>query len=153
MQTLSPDGRAIFWAIMSSLGATVMTLAVHEIAFSMDSRMIVFWRCFLMLLLLTPLLLVGGVPLRVTRPWLHILRGLLMAGALNCGFYALAHLPVAKATVLFFLAPAFTTLLAWPVLGERVRARRLAAVLAVFAAVRWQWLGGDDETSPGPRHS
>ena len=137
MQPLSPDSRAIFWAVMSSLGATAMTISVHELAFSMDSRMIVFWRCFLMLLLLAPLLLLAGAPLRVTRPWLHILRGLLMAAALNLGFYALAHLPVAKATVLFFLAPAFTTLLAWPILGERPRARRLAAVLAGFVGAQF----------------
>ena len=110
-----------------------MTVSVHELAFSMDSRMIVFWRCLFMLLLLAPPMLVfGGAHLRITRPGLHILRGLLMAAALNLGFYALAHLPIAKATVLFFLAPAFTTLLAWPILGERVRARRLAAVLAGF---------------------
>ena len=137
MQAFSPDSRAIFWAIMSSLGATAMTISVHELAFSMDSRMIVFWRCFLMLLLLTPMLLIGGVSLRITRPGLHVLRGLLMAAALNLGFYALAHLPIAKATVLFFLAPAFTTLLAWPILGERPRARRLAAVLAGFVGAQF----------------
>ena len=134
---ISSNNRAIFWAIASSLGATAMTISVHHLGASMDSRMIVFWRCFLMLTLLTPLFLLTGAPLRITRPGLHLLRGLLMAAALNQGFYALSHLPVAEATVLFFLAPAFTTLLAWPILGERVRARRLAAVLAGFIGAQF----------------
>ena len=109
-----------------------MTVSVHELAFSMDSRMIVFWRCLLVLLLISPALLLRPENIRITKPRLHIMRGLLMAGALNLGFYALAHLPVAKATVLFFLAPAFTTLMAVPILGEKVRIRRLMAVLVGF---------------------
>lgn len=95
--------------------------------------MIVFWRCLLIVLLLAPVMLVRGRELRVVHLRLHIYRGLLMAAALLLGFYALAHLPIAKATVLFFLAPAFTTVMAWPLLGEKIRLPRIMAVIVGFA--------------------
>ena len=110
-----------------------MTVCVHELATSMDSRMIVFWRCLLIILLLAPVVLVQGRGMRVVKLRLHIYRGLLMTAALHLGFYALAHLPIAKATVLFFLAPAFTTVMAWPVLGEKFRLPRILAVVVGFA--------------------
>ncbi len=73
--------------------------------------------------------------LRVRRPWLHILRGLLVMCA-NMGFFlALATLPVAETTALFFVAPLFITALAVPVLSEKVGPLRWAAVLTGFLGV------------------
>ena len=133
MVSFSAGARAASWAVVSCVGATIMTVCVHELASSMDSRMIVFWRCLLIVLLLTPVMLVRGKELRVVHLRLHIYRGLLMTAALHLGFYALAHLPIAKATVLFFLAPAFTTVMAWPLLGEKIRLPRIIAVIVGFA--------------------
>lgn len=66
---------------------------------------------------------------------LHTLRGLLLVAA-NMGFFlALATLPLADATALFFAAPIFITLLSIPFLGERVGPLRMAAVVFGFAGV------------------
>lgn len=132
MKLRSPDSRTIFWAIASSVGATATTIAVHDLAMSMDSRMVVFWRCLFILLLLLPIFIAGGRELRITSLWSHVLRGILLTVALHLGFFALSHLPVAKATALFFLVPAFATLMAGPVLGEAVHFRRMLAVLVGF---------------------
>ena len=73
--------------------------------------------------------------LRTRRPWLHVLRGLMIVGA-NMGFFtALAVMPLADATALFFVAPLFITLLSIPFLGETVGARRIGAVLVGFVGV------------------
>ena len=48
-------------------------------------------------------------------------------------FYAMAHIPIAEVTALGFTAPIFTTIGAALFLGERVRARRIGAVLVGFA--------------------
>jgi len=61
-------------------------------------------------------------------------RGLLGTAGLYCVYSALAGLPLAAATVVQYLHPTFTALLAWPLLGERLNGRvLLAAVLG--------WLG------------
>ena len=78
----------------------------------------------------------GGWPaLRTRTPGLHLLRGLLVVLA-NMTFYAaVAMMPLAQATALFFVAPLFITLLSIPLLGERVGAMRLGAVCVGFLGV------------------
>lgn len=73
--------------------------------------------------------------LRTQQPGLHILRGLLIVAANMTFFAALAVLPLADATALFFVAPLFITLLSIPLLGEQVGVRRLSAVVVGFAGV------------------
>ena len=77
----------------------------------------------------------GFSSLRTDRIWLHLLRGLCIVGANMAFFAAIAVIPLADATALFFVAPLFITLLAIPFLGERVGARRLGAVAFGFLGV------------------
>lgn len=73
--------------------------------------------------------------MRTNRPWLHALRGLLIVIANMTYFVALAVLPLADATALFFAAPLFITILLIPVLHETVGPMRLTAVPVGFAGV------------------
>lgn len=73
--------------------------------------------------------------LRTRNPWLHATRGLLIVVANMTFFIALAVLPLADVTALFFVAPLFITLLSIPLLGERVGPLRLGAVAVGFAGV------------------
>ena len=78
----------------------------------------------------------GGVSLlRTDQPGLHLVRALLIVIANMTFFAALAIMPLGVATALFFVAPLFITLLAIPVLGERVGPHRLGATLVGFAGV------------------
>ncbi len=78
----------------------------------------------------------GGVrQLKTDRPGLHVLRGLLIVIANMAFFAALAALPLATATALFFVAPLLITLLSVPFLGETVGPRRMAAVIVGFLGV------------------
>jgi drug/metabolite transporter (DMT)-like permease len=61
----------------------------------------------------------GLAPLGNNRPLL-LLRGVLGCGALGCVYYSLTHLPLAEATVIQFLHPTFTAILAVFLLRERV---------------------------------
>ncbi len=73
--------------------------------------------------------------LKTATPGLHLLRGLLVVFA-NMTFYAaVAVLPLAQATALFFVAPLFITLLSIPLLGEKVGPLRLTAVTVGFLGV------------------
>ena len=73
--------------------------------------------------------------LRTDQPWLHALRGMMIVIANMTYFVALAVLPLADATALFFAAPLFITLLSIPILREKVGPLRLTAVAVGFAGV------------------
>jgi len=77
----------------------------------------------------------GWKILRTDKPVWHLARGLLLAVSNLSFFAALAVLPLADATALFFVAPLFITLLSIPILGEKVGVRRISAVLVGFAGV------------------
>lgn len=53
-----------------------------------------------------------------------VLRSLFGMTALTAYFYTLKHMPLASAVTLQYLSPVFSTLLAIPMLGEKVAARR-----------------------------
>ena len=77
----------------------------------------------------------GWQILRTNQPGLHVLRGLLIVTSNMTFFVALAAIPLADATALFFAAPLFITLLSIPILGEKVGPLRLGAVVFGFLGV------------------
>jgi drug/metabolite transporter (DMT)-like permease len=62
-------------------------------------------------------------------------RGLLTMVAWLCYYTAAPHMPLAQLMTLYFSAPILTTLLAIPLLGERVTGARWISVLVGFAGV------------------
>jgi drug/metabolite transporter (DMT)-like permease len=64
-----------------------------------------------------------------------VLRGLILASA-NLSFYlAIAAIPIADAVAIYFTMPFFVAALVAPLLGERVRVHRWAAIAAGFLGV------------------
>lgn len=82
------------------------------------------------LVLIAPLGLAG---LRTRRPGLQLLRSMFMLGANGFFFYGLQSLPLVTASAIVFVGPLIVTALSVPLLGERVGARRWAAVFVGFA--------------------
>lgn len=73
--------------------------------------------------------------LRTSTPFLHALRGILIVISNLTYFTALAVISLAEAMAVFFVAPLFITLLAIPVLGEKVGPWRLGAVAVGLVGV------------------
>lgn len=73
--------------------------------------------------------------LRTNRPGLHVLRALLIVISNLTFFAALAVLPLAETTTLFFISPLFITIMSVIFLGEKVGIRRIMAVLVGFLGV------------------
>ncbi|WP_299355789.1 DMT family transporter [uncultured Shimia sp.] len=73
--------------------------------------------------------------LRPVHPWWIALRSLVMALGGMSGFYAVSTLPLAQAYAIFFTIPLLITLLAIPILGEKVGLHRAGAVLVGLAGV------------------
>lgn len=78
----------------------------------------------------------GGLSaLRTRRFPSHLLRASTGVGAMGTGFFALTVMPLADATALSFTHALFVTVLAIPMLGERVGWHRGGAVAAGFVGV------------------
>ncbi|NNC72850.1 MAG: DMT family transporter [Sphingomonadaceae bacterium] len=77
----------------------------------------------------------GLQAIRPKRPLAHVWRAAIGLTAMYLVFLSLSLLPLAEVTTIHFAAPLFATLLSIPVLGERVGARRLIAILVGFAGV------------------
>ncbi len=93
----------------------------------------------------------GGLrALRTGRPAAHIARGLCMVVANLAFFGALASVPLADVTALFFVAPLLITLLSIPFLGEKVGLRRFTAVAVGFVGVLIMLRPGAEELEHAP---
>jgi len=65
----------------------------------------------------------------------HILRGVVIAGCATTFFWALRVLPLAEAVTLSFIYPLMVPFMAWPLLGERIRASSVVGAILGFAGV------------------
>jgi len=126
--------RGALWMIAAAASFSLMIALVRLASRTLPVVEITFFRNLFGLLVMVPWLLrEGRRALATRRPWLHLLRGALALTAMLCWFYTLSVLPLAEATAFSFTAPVFATLLAVPVLGERLMPARLVAVALAFA--------------------
>lgn len=77
----------------------------------------------------------GLLVMATRRPWAQAGRSLCQFGSTSCYFTGIVTLPLAKAASIGFLAPFVVALLAWPMLGEKPKALRLAMVAVAFCGV------------------
>ncbi|UPY35157.1 DMT family transporter [Sediminicoccus sp. KRV36] len=77
----------------------------------------------------------GGASLTTQRFPQHVLRAMTGTAAMSCSFFALTVLPLAEQTALTFTTPIFVTLLAIPLLGEKVGIHRFGAVGLGFVGI------------------
>lgn len=73
--------------------------------------------------------------LRPVHPWWILLRTMSAVIAGMSAFYAFSNLPLAQVYVMIFATPLLVTLLAIPILGERVGVHRLLAVVVGLGGV------------------
>lgn len=129
-----PSGVAAIF--LSAFAFSVMTLFVKLAGERIPSQEIVLARSLVSVALSLLLLRRAGV-----SPWGHDRRGLWLRGltgyfALSCVYAAVTHLPLADATVIHYLNPAFTALLAGFFLGEAIsRASVIATGLCLIGVV------------------
>lgn len=76
-----------------------------------------------------------GTRLVTRRPWLQAVRACCLAGSTACNFTGVRHLTLAESVTVGFAAPLLIAALAGPLLGERIDARRWAAIVVGFVGV------------------
>jgi drug/metabolite transporter (DMT)-like permease len=127
--------------ILSMLAASslfpVMNGLVQVLSERYGTEQIVWARAASHLVFITALFVppMGLAVLRTAVPKWQIVRSMVHLMSMLFFFTGVKYLPLAKAASISFTAPFFVALLAWPILGERVTANRLLAILVAFAGV------------------
>jgi drug/metabolite transporter (DMT)-like permease len=134
---MSPNAKGALFALMAfGLFATHDTI-VKVLGSTYSPIQIVFFSVLLSFPLATLMLMRDATPgtLLPRHPWWTALR---TAAAVITGvsaFYAFSVLPLAQVYAILFASPLLITILAIPVLGEKVRLRRWIAVLVGLVGV------------------
>jgi drug/metabolite transporter (DMT)-like permease len=127
----------IFFMCAATTCFPVMNGIVQVLSRTYPSEQVIWARTagHLLIVLLVVVPRYGLGVLTTRRPMAQVSRSLLLLGSTTLFFFAVKDVPLAKAASISFMAPFFVTLLALPMLGERIDARRLATVVVGFLGV------------------
>jgi len=138
----SDDGpgvaRGLVLKLVSVLVFTLMSACIKAARVEAPAGEAVFFRSFFALVpLLAYMAYRRELPsaLATANPVGHVARGLVGVTAMGLGFVALGMLPLPETIAIGYASPIFATLLAAAVLGETIRAIRIAAVACGMAGV------------------
>ncbi len=148
-----PDNRplaGVLWMALAGMMFVAMTATVKYMGSGLPPAQAAFLRYLLGLVFVLPFLpaLVRHWPSR--SDWtLFSLRGLVHSIAVILWFYAMTRITLAEVTAMQYLTPIYVTLGAALFLGEKLRARRLVAVLFALIGALIMLRPGFRELSPG----
>jgi drug/metabolite transporter (DMT)-like permease len=140
--TLNPTRRAsaaakgMAWMLLTTVLFVGVTGIVRHLGSDMSAPQAAFIRYAFGVLLMIPVLVrLRARELISPRMGLHAIRGLVHGIGVMLWFYAMARIPIAEVTALGYTTPIFVTIGAAWFLGERIRFRRIAAVLFCILGV------------------
>ncbi|MBO9451041.1 DMT family transporter [Tropicibacter sp. R16_0] len=150
--TQSRPGAGIAFIVAGMIAISINDMLIKQLSGGYPLHQMVFLRSSIGIALsMVFVYFEGGVSLLKTRhPVLHSVRCIMVVASNMSFFVALAALPLADVTALFFAAPLFITVLSIPMLGEKVGVMRLTAVVIGFAGVilmQRPWEGSDSATA------
>lgn len=125
-------------AIGASASFTVNDMAVKYLSEDMALHQVILFRSLIAVTIMLGLImpLTGGLgQIRTRRPVIHFMRGLMVLAANMCFFMALATMPIAEATAIFFFSPMVIAVFSVIFLRETVGPWRWAAIFIGFAGV------------------
>jgi drug/metabolite transporter (DMT)-like permease len=142
--------RGIFWMFVTGLSFVAVTAIVKIMGDRIPPAEAAFLRYVLGLVFLIPMIR----PLRETtltpRLWtLFAVRGVSHSVAVSLWFFAMTQIAIADVTALNYLAPVYVSIGAALFLGERLKARRIAAVVAALLGAVIILRPGFREIAPG----
>ena len=134
---LDAPGRGIFLIAAGIAIFSIQDIIIRTLGSTYPALEIMFIRGFVAMIFIGLMVYMDGgfSTLRVRRPVLNIVRGLLQVVSYTAYYMAMAAMPIAEVTAIFFVSPLFVTLLSTVFLGEAVGIRRWSAMLVGFAGV------------------
>jgi len=125
----------VLFALMSAASFAVMAALVRIASQTLPQTEVVFFRNFMALAFLLPLLLRQHISIKPQYFGLHVLRTATGLAAMYLYFYAVTQLPLADALLLNYTSPLFVTLFAVLWLKENFTRHRMLATLFGFIGV------------------
>lgn len=131
------DVRAgVLWMLATGLLFTAMTATVRYLGSDLPAPVAAFVRYGLGLLMVAPAVIAAFGAHIPRKTWvLFGWRGVAHTLAVLLWFYAMARIPVAEVTALGYTSPIFVTIGAALFLGERLRIRRIVAIVIALVGV------------------
>ncbi len=123
--------------LLATVAVFSISDAVGKIIAEAHGGLMVSWGRFVFALIVLPLVFPHriGVMVRTRNLRLQLARSIVVIGANTIFFIGLRHLPLADAVALGFASPFITTILAIPMLGEKVGVRRWTAIAVGFVGI------------------
>ncbi|MFQ6551658.1 DMT family transporter [Aestuariibius insulae] len=136
-ETRDQPVQGLFWMAITGLLFVGVTAVVKHLGDDVPPAQAAFLRYVLGLVFLLPLIgRLVRVRLDRRQVGLFALRGAAHTGAVILWFFAMTQIPIAEVTAMNYLSPVYVTLGAALFLGERLRTRRiLAVIVALIGAV------------------
>jgi drug/metabolite transporter (DMT)-like permease len=127
--------RGILWMILSCIAFASMWVMIRFASHDVHAFVIVFFRNLFGTLVLVPMMLRNKGLMRIGRLRANLRRATSGFIATTGTFYAVSHAPLATALSINYTAPLFATVGAVLFLGEKIQARRVAALIIGFAGM------------------
>lgn len=132
--------RQLFIAVTFMLGATMLLASMHGLVRLLSGDLhpfvVVFFRNLCGVIAISPIFYRKGLSVFATEQTrLHTFRAFIGICAMMAFFYGLSKVPLANATALSFSTTLFAALFAAYFLKERLRIRRIAAIVTGFIGV------------------
>lgn len=132
---MTDDRRGVLYVLTSAVMFSGMSVLAKSAGTRIPLPEIIVMRGAVTLALTSAVMRRRGLPLWGARRDLLLLRGVFGFAALVCYFYAVTHLPLADATLIYYCHPVFTLLLAAATAGDPLQRREVFFVLAAFVGV------------------
>ncbi|MEL6565898.1 MAG: DMT family transporter [Pseudomonadota bacterium] len=140
----------IFWMLVTGFCFVAVTALVKIMGTRVPPAEAAFLRYVLGLVFLLPMLPALRAARVTPRQWgLFGARGAFHAIGVMLWFYAMTRIPIAEVTAMNYLAPVYVSIGAALFLGERLAARRIAAVVVALIGVAVILRPGFREVAPG----
>ena len=135
--TLSPNKRGAIFALIAFALFATHDVVIKFLGGSYAPFQIIFFTTLMSFPLATMMLMRDETQANLlpAHPWWTAIRTACTVVAMSAAFFAFSVLPLAQTYAILFATPLLITLLAIPILGERVGWRRLIAVLVGLAGV------------------
>ena len=132
----SRTAKGMTYMLVASLFAAAMVGCIRTVTATIHPFEVTLFRAIFGFLVFTPTFFrYGFEPLKTTRVAMQASRGCVHAAATLLFFLGISLIPLAKVMSILFSAPLFASLMAVAFLGERVRARRIIALIVGFTGV------------------
>jgi drug/metabolite transporter (DMT)-like permease len=133
---ISDSTKGLLYMFMATIVLACMHGMVRYLGTDLHPFVIAFYRNLFGLIAILPLVFKAGLSgLQTHRPGVVLLRSISGVFAMLSWFYGLSKVPTAEATALSFTAAIFTALVAYILLGEKMRLHSWIAILGGFVGV------------------